>query len=187
MHFKKDMLVIAAGLTAMATLATSATAQVRTGTTETGRRTVVLKPGTEPPKGSNIQVGPRPYFLVADLEDGELKTDKLGRHYGIVKGAVEGTVLTILLAPIGGPLGLTVLGGIIGGVSHKGLGLHSDDRDRLSAALTDGHAAIGVLVKNDDAATVSDKLTELGGTPETHDVTDDVESAATTAAESAPA
>ena len=120
-------------------------------------------------------------------EDGEFKTDKLGRHYGIVKGAVEGTVLTILLAPIGGPLGLTVLGGIIGGVSHKGLGLHSDDRDRLSAALTNGQAAIGVLVKNDDAATVSDKLTELGGTPETHDVTDDVESAATTAAESAPA
>lgn len=120
-------------------------------------------------------------------EDGKLKTDKLGRHYGVVKGAVEGTVLTILLAPIGGPLGLTILGGIIGGVSHKGLGLHSDDRDRLSAALTSGQAALGALVKNDDAAIVFDKLIELGGTPETHDVTDEVEAAATTAAESAPA
>ncbi len=119
-------------------------------------------------------------------EDGKLKTDKLGRHYGVVKGAIEGTVLTILLAPIGGPLGLTILGGIIGGVHREGLGLHSDDRDRLSSALTSGQAALGVLVKNDDAGIVSDKLTELGGTPETHDVTEDLEAAATTAAEAAP-
>ena len=120
-------------------------------------------------------------------EDGKLKTEKLGRHYGVVKGAVEGTVLTILLAPIGGPLGLTVLGGIIGGVNHEGLGLHSEDRDRLSAALTNGQAAVGVLVKNDDAATVSDKLAELGGTPETHDVSDEVEAAAVTAVDAAGA
>jgi len=120
-------------------------------------------------------------------EDGKLKTEKLGRHYGVVKGAVEGTALTILLAPIGGPLGLTILGGIIGGVHREGLGLHSEDRDRLSQALTDGQAAVGVLVKNDDAAKVSDKLAQLGGTPETHDVSDEVEAAAATAAESAEA
>jgi uncharacterized membrane protein len=125
-------------------------------------------------------------IAVMALDDhGKLKTEKLGRHYGAVKGAIEGTALTILLAPIGGPLGLTVLGGIIGGVSHKGLGLHSEDRDRLSAALAGGQAAVGVLVKNDDATAVSAKLAELGGTPQTHDVSDEVEAAATSAAESA--
>ncbi len=92
-----------------------------------------------------------------------------------------------LLAPIGGPLGLTVLGGIIGGVSHKGLGLHSEDRDRLAAALTSGQAAVGVLVNNDDAARVSDKLAELGGAPETHDISDEVEAAGASASDSAEA
>lgn len=61
------------------------------------------------------------------------------------------------------------------------------NRDRLSAALTSGQAALGVLVKNDDAARVSDKLAELGGTTETHDVSDEVETAAASASESAEA
>jgi hypothetical protein len=41
-------------------------------------------------------------------------------------------------------------------------------------------------VKNDDAAKVSDKLVELGGTPETHDVSDQVEAAAASAAGGEP-
>jgi uncharacterized membrane protein len=119
--------------------------------------------------------------------DGKLKTEKLGKHYGVVKGAIEGTLLTIFLAPIGGPLGLTILGGIIGGVHREGLGLHSEDRERLSAALANGQAALGALVKDDDATTVSAKLAELGGTPETHEVSDEVEVAAASATESAEA
>ena len=118
-------------------------------------------------------------------EDGKFKTENLGRRYGVVKGGLEGTLLTILLAPIGGRLGLTILGGIIGGVHREGLGLYSEDRDRLSKALIDGQAVVGVLVKNDDATKVADKLAELGGTPETHDVSDQVEAAAATAVDAA--
>lgn len=114
-------------------------------------------------------------------EEGKLKTEKLGKHYGVVKGAVEGTLLTILLAPIGGPLGLTIVGGIVGATYHESLGLHGEDRDRIAAALESGQAAVGVLVKNENAAKVADKLAELGGTPETHDVSDEAEAAAETA------
>ncbi len=34
---------------------------------------IVVRPGTSLPRGSNVQVGVRPYFLVDDLEDGPLK------------------------------------------------------------------------------------------------------------------
>jgi uncharacterized membrane protein len=93
-------------------------------------------------------------------DEGKVKTHKLGRRsWGA--GAGIGVVLAALTPPtlIAGALA----GGVLGGLHHKGLGVDSEQRDRLAASLTDGKAAVGVLVREDEAATVSGKLTELGG------------------------
>jgi glycerophosphoryl diester phosphodiesterase len=74
MRLAKQIAIVAAGFAVVAAPSADATAQVRTGASNAGGRSFVVKPGTELPKGINIQVGPRPYFLVDDLEDGELKT-----------------------------------------------------------------------------------------------------------------
>ena len=50
-------------------------------------------------------------------------------------------------------------GGLIGALHHKGLGIDSDERERLSAALDNGQAAVGALVKFSVAAGVMNKLT----------------------------
>ena len=74
-----------------------------------------------------------------------------------------------------GVIGLPVLGGIAGAIHHKGLGLKPADSERIAAELAGGKAAVGVLVADDRAANVATKLAELGGTPEIHEVPEEVE------------
>ena len=93
-------------------------------------------------------------------ENGKVKTQKLGRRsWG--KGAGIGVVLAAL-TPIGLLAGV-IGGGLIGALHHKGLGIDSDERERLSAALNNGQAAVGALVNSSAAAGVLQKLTDLGG------------------------
>ncbi len=66
----------------------------------------------------------------------------------------------------------------------KGLGIKDADRERIAAHLAGGRAAVGILVKEDQAAAVSTRLTELGATTESHPVDEEVEAEA---AEAAPA
>jgi hypothetical protein len=105
--------------------------------------------------------------LVKD-DKGKVKTHKLGsRRTG------TGVTLGVLAAILSGGvtlLGGVVVGGIAGSLFHKGLGMSKDDVARISSNLDGGHAAVGTLVAADEAATVSAKLTELGGTAETHEV-----------------
>ena len=97
--------------------------------------------------------------LVAD-ENGKIKTHKLGRRsWG--KGAGIGVVLAALTPP--GLLAGALAGGVLGGLHHKGLGIDSDERDEIASALESGRAAVGALVAETEAASVADKLTELGG------------------------
>ena len=103
-------------------------------------------------------------------ESGKLKTHKLGaRSTG--KGASIGFILA-LLTPVGMAAGI-VGGGILGHLHHKGLGLSEEDRDRITAQLKEGKAAVGVLANTDEAAAISGKLTELGGKTETHEPSDE--------------
>jgi hypothetical protein len=44
------------------------------------------------------------------------------------------------------------------------------DATRIGSELDAGHAAVGVLAWDFEADDVSDKLKELGGTPQTHEV-----------------
>ena len=64
-------------------------------------------------------------------------------------------------------------GGMLGAFHHKGLGLKAADRERIASQLSAGQAAVGVLVRPAIAIDVSAKLTELGGTAEVHEVTEE--------------
>jgi hypothetical protein len=114
-------------------------------------------------------------------EKGELKADKVGkRSWG--KGAGIGAVVA-LCTPAGLAAGL-IGGGLLGGLHHKNLGLKEADRDRIGRELEGGKAAVGVMAPVAEMSLVADKLTELGGTAETHPVSDQAVEEATTAATS---
>jgi large subunit ribosomal protein L21 len=119
---------------------------------------------------------------VLALDDkGKIKTHKLGKR-SVGKGAGIGLLLAIIAPPtlLAGVIG----GGVLGALHHKGLGIKAADRERIAAHLAGGRAAVGILVREDQAAAVSTRLTELGGTTESHPVDEDVEAEA---AEAAPA
>ena len=56
---------------------------------------------------------------------------------------------------------------------HKGLKLSDEDKARISADLSSGKAAVGVLGWVDQGAIIQEKLTELGGAASAHDVVDE--------------
>ena len=129
-------------------------------------------------------------ILVLD-ESGKVKTHKVGSH-SFYKGAGIGFFLG-LLGPVGVGLGMGVgmgatTGGALGLLHHKGLGLHDGDRERISAELSSGKAAVGVLSDWKDAGAIDAELTELGGVSEVHAVSDEaLDEAATVAATPSPA
>ena len=70
----------------------------------------------------------------------------------------------------------------VGALHHKNLGLSDADKARLTVELQEGKAAVGVMSHDDTASAVSDRLTQLGGTTESHELSDDALEAASTAA-----
>ena len=121
--------------------------------------------------------------LVAD-DNGQVKEHKLGQR-STGEAAGIGLVLAVIAPPtlLAGVIG----GGILGHFHHKGLGLTDADRERIGAELAGGKAAIGVLVEEDpEARLISDKLTELGGTAEIHEVTEEALAAVAAAAPAEP-
>jgi uncharacterized membrane protein len=125
-------------------------------------------------KDSEIADGDAIGILALDSH-GKLKQDKVGaRSAGT--GAAVGGVLFLLGPAI---LGVGVLGGTAAGaLHHKSLGLTDADKARLSVDLNEGKAAVGVLAHSDIAPAVSDRLTQLGGTTEAHQPTDETLQAA---------
>ena len=121
--------------------------------------------------------------LVKD-EKGKIKTHKLGsRKTG------TGAVLFALAGVLSG--GITVVGGavigaIFGSLFHKGLGMSKEDLARIGGELDGGKASVAVLADSQEAAAISAKLAELGGRPETHEVSEEVVQEAETVAEEMP-
>jgi hypothetical protein len=64
--------------------------------------------------------------------------------------------------------------------------LSKDDLTRIDSELDGGKAAVGILANPDEAAGVSAKLAELGGVPESHEVSDEALEQVEVAAESTP-
>jgi uncharacterized membrane protein len=108
-------------------------------------------------------------ILVKD-DKGKVKTDKVGARH--TKTGVAGGVLAALLTGGFSLLAGAVVGGVAGGFFHKGLGLPKEDLTRIGAELDGGRAAVCILANNEEAPAVSAKLAELGGKPETHEVTE---------------
>jgi uncharacterized membrane protein len=101
---------------------------------------------------------------------GKLKQDKVGaRSTG--KGAAIGGVIAVFSTAILGPA--VLVGVAAGALHHKNLGLSDADKARLTVELNEGKAAVGVMAHSDTASAVSDKLTQLGGTSESHELTDE--------------
>jgi hypothetical protein len=118
--------------------------------------------------------------LVKD-DKGKIKTHKLGK-----RKTGTGAVLFALAGVLSGGisvLGGAVVGGILGSFFHKGLGMSKDDLARIDSELDGGRAAVGVLAKPKKAVGLADKLAELGGEPESHEVTDEALEHVETAAE----
>jgi hypothetical protein len=106
-------------------------------------------------------------ILVLD-EHGNLKADKVGRR-STGKGAGIGLVLA-MATPVGAA---AVIGGAaLGALHHKGLGIKQAERDRLGEELAGGKAAVGTVVESSQADAVADKLAELGGIAQTHEIDD---------------
>ena len=117
-------------------------------------------------------------------EKGKIKTHKLGKRKtgtGAVLFALAG-LLSGGLSVIGG----AVLGGILGSFFHKGLGISKDDLARIDGELDGGRVAVGVLVEPNDSTMVTNRLADLGGESETHEVTEEALDHVETAAEEAP-
>ena len=129
-------------------------------------------------KDSEIAHGDAIGILALD-SNGRLKQDKVGARSTGTGAAVGGVLL--LLGPAA--LGVGVLGGTAAGaLHHKSLGLTDADKARLTNELTGGKAAVGVLAHFDTAPAISDHLTQLGGTPEAYELSDEaLEAAAATA------
>jgi hypothetical protein len=118
--------------------------------------------------------------LVKD-EKGIIKTHKVG-----ARKTAGGAVLFGLAGLLSGGatlLGGLAAGGILGSFFHKGLGLSKDDVARLDEALTDGKAAVGLLVEPAQVQPVSGLLTALGGMPEAHEIMPEVVEQAAAATE----
>jgi hypothetical protein len=128
-------------------------------------------------KDSGIADGDAIGILALDAA-GKLKQDKVGaRSTG--KGAAVGGVLA-LMGPVA--LGAGVLGGVAAGaLHHKNLGLTDADKARLTTELNSGKAAVGVMAHYDTAPAVSKRLDQLGGAPETHELSDKALAAASAA------
>ena len=114
--------------------------------------------------------------VLARDSHGKIKEHKLGRRAG-KKGMGIGVALGVIAAIPTGGLSLAagaasgvVGGGVIGGFFHKGLKMTDEDKARIDRELGAGHAAVGVLTWDFETKAVTGKLTELGGTPETHEV-----------------
>jgi hypothetical protein len=125
-------------------------------------------------KDSKIADGDAIGILALDA-NGKLKQDKVGAH-STHKGAAIGGVIAVLGPALLGP---AVLGGVaVGAMHHKNLGLSDADKARLTVDLNAGKAAVGVMTHFDTAPAISDRLTQLGGAPERHELTDEALQAA---------
>jgi hypothetical protein len=125
-------------------------------------------------KDSDIAHGDAIGVLALD-SDGKLKQPKVGKR-STGKGAAIGGVIAVFSTAVLGPAVLA--GAAVGALHHKNLGLSDADKARLTVELNAGKAAVGVMAHSGTAPAISDLLTQRGGTPESHELTDDALDAA---------
>jgi hypothetical protein len=125
-------------------------------------------------KDSGIAGGDAIGILVLD-DQGKLKQQKVGAR-SVGKGVAIGGVIGVVGAAVLGPA--ILVGAGVGALHHKHVGLSDADKARLAEELTSGKAAVGVMAEFDQAPLVSDRLTQLGGQSEQHEISDEAVQAA---------
>jgi hypothetical protein len=122
--------------------------------------------------------------LVKD-DRGRIKTHKVGSRRTATGALLFGlaSLLTSGVTLLGGLL----VGGVLGSLFHKGLGLSKEDMARLEAELDGGKAAVGLLVNPEEATPITAFLSALGGVAEAHELDQPVVEAAAATAVDAPA
>src|SRR4051812_14914275 len=125
-------------------------------------------------KKSDIAHGDAIGILVLDAK-GKLKQDKVGSH-STGKGAAIGGVIAVTTTALLGPA--VIAGAAVRAMHHKNLGLSDADKARLSVDLNAGKAAVGVMADYETAPAISDRLGQLGGATERHELSDDALEAA---------
>jgi uncharacterized membrane protein len=120
-------------------------------------------------------------ILVLDSH-GKLKQDKIGaRSTG--KGAAIGGVIGVFTTAVLGPAVLA--GVVVGALHHKNVGLSDADKAHVTAELNAGKAAVAVMARIETVSAISEELTQLGGTTQSHELSDEALQAA--GADTAPA
>ncbi len=116
--------------------------------------------------------------MVVKDKNGKIKQSKLGGRQG-GKGAGIGLLLGIIwaiptagLSLAAGAIYGAIGGGVLGSLFKKGFNFTKEAAQRLDNELNAGHAVVGVMANDYEASQVTDKLTQLGGKVETHNVTD---------------
>jgi|1185.fasta_scaffold200865_2 hypothetical protein len=125
-------------------------------------------------KESDIAHGDAVGILALD-ESGKLKQDKVGAR-SVGKGATIGGVVAVFSAAVLGPA--VIVGATAGALHHKHVGLSDAEKARLTAELQSGRAAVAVMAHFDTAPAIADRLTQLGGAPESYPLADEALEAA---------
>jgi uncharacterized membrane protein len=125
-------------------------------------------------KESGIAHGDAIGILVLD-DQGKLKQEKVGAR-SVGKGAAIGGVIGVVGTAVLGPA--VLVGAGVGALHHKHVGLSDADKARLTEELTSGKAAVGVMAEFDQAPAVSAGLTQFGGQPQQHEISDEALQAA---------
>ncbi len=108
-------------------------------------------------------------ILVVD-DSGKLKEIKRGQRMG-GRGATIGLAVAAL-TPIGLIAGLAG-GAALGHFRQQGPKFSEDDRARLATKLQGGKAAVGVIVQAAQADLMADVMDGLGGSVQSHEVSDE--------------
>ena len=125
-------------------------------------------------KESGIAHGDAIGIMVID-DHGKLKQHKVGAR-SVGKGAAVGCVIAVVGTAVLGPA--ILVGAGVGALHHKHVGMSDADKARLAEELSSGKAAVGVMAELDQASAVADRLTELGGQAQQHELSDEALEAA---------
>ena len=128
-------------------------------------------------------------IITLNRDNGEIEVKEIGQR-NTKKGALWGTaigaaagILTAGIALIPGMIAGAALGGGIGALDHKSLGMTDEDVNELADHLKNGGAALGVMCDDFEVAATKAKMVEEGGKTGDYALEEEAAAAVVTVAE----
>jgi uncharacterized membrane protein len=122
-------------------------------------------------------------IITVNPSNGEIKVDEIGERstkHGALWGTAIGAGLAILsggLALIPGLIGGAAIGGGLGYLNHKSLGMSDDDVAKLAEHLKMGGAALGVMCDDFEVAATTARMVQEGGQTEFYELAEEAKKA----------